>query len=97
MSKKEYILKVLDALIGIWPLARGLRILVDGNALDEKTIDNLIGLLSKTIATIQENDESKIKLQKSKDAIEKIKQIEREQHNQDTKTLEDLDIMIKEI
>jgi hypothetical protein len=96
MSKKEYILKVLDALIGYRPLARGLKILVDGNALDEATIDGLVDIFAETIDKIQDG-EAKEKLQKSKDVLEKLKKIEREQHIQDTKSLDELDTMIKEI
>lgn len=96
MSKKEYILKVLDALTGYRPLARGLKILVDGNALDDKTIDSLVDIFAKTIDSIQDS-EAKTKLQKSKDALEQLKKIEREQHVKDKKSLDELDVMIKEI
>lgn len=96
MSKKEYILKVLDALIGYWPLARGLKILVDGNALDDNTIDSLIDIFAKTIDGLQDS-EAKDKLQKSKEIIEKLKKIEREQYLKDQKSLDHLDDMIKEI
>lgn len=96
MTKKEYILKVLDALIGIWPLARGLKILVEGNVLDDKTIDSLVDILATTIDEINDG-EAREKLQKSKDVIEKIKHIEREQHARDEKSLEELDQMIKNI
>jgi len=63
MTKKDYILKVLDALTGTRPLARGLKILVNGNALDDKTIDNLADIFAKTIDEI-EDSEAKTKLQK---------------------------------
>jgi hypothetical protein len=96
MTKKEYILKVLDALIGYWPLARGLRILIDGNALNDKTIDSLVDIFAKTIDGLQDN-EAKQKLQKSKNVIEKLKKIEREQHLQDKESLDELDTMIKDI
>ncbi len=96
MTKKEYILKVLDALVGYWPLARGLKILVDGNALDDNTIDNLVDILSKTIDEIKDGEE-KEKIQKSKNVLEKLQKIEREQHLRDQKSLDELDEMIKEI
>lgn len=96
MTKKDYILKVLDALIGTWPLARGLKILVEGNALSEETIDSLVDILSKTIDGLQDS-KTKEKLQKSKDIIERIKHIEREQHLRNEKSLGELDEMIKKI
>jgi len=96
MSKKDYILKVLDALTGYRPLARGLKILVDGNALDDTTIDSIVDIFAKTINELQDS-EAKTKLQKSKDILEKLKTIEREQHLHDQKSLDTLDEMIKEI
>ncbi len=96
MTKKDYILKVLDALTGYWPLARGLKILIDGNALDDTSIDNLVNILAKAIKEIEDN-ETKEKLQKSKNVLERIQKIEREQHNRDEKSLDELNNMIKDI
>jgi len=96
MTKKEYILKVLDALTGHRPLARGLKILVDGNALDDATIDSLVDIFAKTIDELQDS-EAKEKLQKSKKVLEQLQKIEREQHARDQKSLDQLDEMIKEI
>jgi hypothetical protein len=96
MTKKDYILKVLDALIGYRPLARGLKILVDGNALDDTTIDSLVDIFATTIKDIN-NKDAKEKIEKSKNVLEKIKNIEREQHLRDEKSLEELDQMIKDI
>jgi hypothetical protein len=84
MNKKDYILKVLDILTGVWPLARGLRILVEGNTLDDETIDNLVEIFAKTIDELQDSD-SKIKLQKSKKVLEQLQKIERDQHLRDQK------------
>ena len=65
MTKKEYILKILDALTGYRSLARGLKILVDGNVLDDKTIDSLVDIFAKTIDEINDS-EVKSKLQNQK-------------------------------
>jgi len=75
MTKKEYILKVLDTLIGHWPLAKGLKILVEGNTLDNKTIDSLVDIFAKAIDGLQ-NGDTKEKLQKSKIILQKLKKIE---------------------
>ncbi len=96
MSKKDYILKVLDALMNYRPLARGLKILVEGNGLNDKTIDSFVDIFSKTIDGVV-SAEAHNKLKKSKDALEKIKQIEREQHLNDKESLNDLDAMINAI
>ena len=96
MTKKDYILKILDALMGYWPLARGLKMLVEGNILDDKTTNSLVDIFAKTIDEI-EDGEAKEKLQKSKNILEQLQKIEQEQHLRDEKSLEGLDEMIKEI
>jgi hypothetical protein len=96
MTKKEYILKVLDATIDYFPLARGLKILVNTEALDDVAIENIVNILSNTIHEINDG-ETKIKLQKSRDFLEKLKNIEKESNLQDKKTLKILDTMIEQI
>lgn len=96
MDKKEYILKLLDALTEYWPLARGLKILIADNVLDENTIDGLVDIFAKAIDEVQDTTIQK-KLQKSKDFLEKLEQMETEQHLRDQKSLDELDEMIKNI
>jgi len=96
MSKKEYILKVLDATMEYFPLARGLKILINGDALDDTTIDTLVNILTKTIDEISDG-EAKRKLQKSKEFLEKLKAIEQESNLKDEKSIEMLDDMLKNI
>jgi hypothetical protein len=82
MTKKEYILKILDATMEYFPLARGLKILIASEALDDTVIDTLINVLNQTIDGV--NDiVTKNKLQKSKEFLEKLKSIELESHQQD--------------
>lgn len=69
---------------------------MDGNALDDKTIDSLVDIFAKTIDELKDGEE-KEKLQKSKNVLEKLQKIEREQHLRDQKSLDELDEMIKEI
>jgi hypothetical protein len=96
MTKKEYIIKILDALTGYRPLARGIKILVNGDVLDTKTIDGITDLLS---AAIEETNDLtlKNKLQTSSAVLEKLRKIETEQHSNDKTTLEELDQMIQNI
>ena len=96
MSKKEYILKVLDATMEYFPLARGLKILINGDALDDTTIDTLVNILTKTIDEISDG-ETKRKLEKSKEFLEKLKNIEQESNLKDEKSIEMLDDMLKNI
>jgi uncharacterized protein (UPF0147 family) len=96
MNKKDYILKVLDATMDYFPLARGLKILISGEALDDTAIDTLVSILTKTINEITDS-EAKRKLQKSKDFLEKLKTIEQQSHLKDEKSIDMLDDMLKDI
>ena len=94
MTQKEYILKILETLEDKWPIARWLKILVQGNALENTTIDSLIDIFTK-MAEETKDTAIKDKLQKSKNILEQIKKIEREQHLKDEKSLNELDMMIQ--
>ncbi|MCX6824019.1 MAG: hypothetical protein NT085_02740 [candidate division SR1 bacterium] len=96
MSKKDYILKVLDTTMDYFPLARGLKILISGEALDDTAIDTLVSILTKTMNEITDG-EAKRKLQKSKDFLEKLKTIEQQSHLRDEKSIAMLDDMLKNI
>lgn len=94
MTKKDYILKLMDALMGYWPLARGMKILIEGNALNDEAVDSLVDIFSKTIDAV--NDKVvKEKLEKSKEYLENLKKIERNAEEQDKKDIQKLDEMLK--
>ena len=69
---------------------------MEGNALDENTINSLVDIFAKTIDVLQEG-EAKEKLQKSKNILERLKQIEEEQNRRDEADLAGLDDMIKDL
>jgi len=79
-----------------FPLARGLKILISGEALDDTAIDTLVSILTKTINEINDG-EAKKKLQKSKDFLEKLKTIEQQSHLKDEKSIHMLDDMLENI
>ncbi len=94
MNKKEYILKLLNALEGKRILARGLKILVEWNVLNDETIDSLVTTFSKAINEAQD-EETKEKLNKWKEYLAKLKAIERDQHQKDAKEIEELDKILE--
>lgn len=96
MTKKEYIIKALDAIQEYFPLARGLKIILDSEAIDETTIDSIIAIIQKTIDEIEDN-EAKMKLKKSQQFLEKLKTIEKESYIKDQESISMFDDMIKHI
>jgi len=77
-------------------MAEGLGILVEGNALDDKSIDGLINIIENAINSV-EDDLSKEKLQKSKEFLEKLKEAELLSQEQDNKEINSLDNLLANI
>ena len=93
MSKKDYILKLLDLLKDTWPMAEGIRILVEGNVLDDKSIDGLISIIENAINSV-DNELSKEKLEKSKEFLQKLKETELQSQQQDEKDIQQLNELL---
>jgi hypothetical protein len=93
MTKKEYIIKLMTALEGKRAFAKGLKLLVEGNILDDVTIDGLVKIFVAAIHEVK-NAESKNILEKGKDYLQKLKKVEREQHAKEGEELKDLDNII---
>ena len=74
-TKKEYLIKILDALMNKRPLAKWLKKLVESNKIDNKTIDSLIEIFRKVIKNVT-NKIKKDKFVKWMSILEKVKQHE---------------------
>ena len=93
MTKKEYLLKILEQLEPIWELAPGLKILVEQWALWDDVLDTLIWAVESGIHSAR-SEAAKLKMKKWLDALERMKQIEKHSALQDQKDLEELDKLI---
>ena len=95
MTKKEYILAVIDALPE-WEMWRWIKAMVQNDQLEEHTIDMLVIILKKAMdkltATIKEN-----KMIETIQAIENFDKQKAEQAKKDAKTLEELDSKLNDI
>jgi len=96
MPKKDYVLKLLDLLKDTWPMASGLKILVEGNALDDKSIDGLISIIENAIDSV-EDELNKEKLEKSKQFLQKLKETETASQDKEVQDLSNLDLMLGNI
>ena len=89
MTKKEYILAVIDALPE-WEMWRWIKAMVENDQLEEHTINMLVIILKKAMdkitATIKEN-----KMLETIQAMESFDKQKEKQAKQDEKTLKDLD------
>ncbi len=96
MDKKQYVLRMLDTLQDTWPLAKGLKILINAKPLDETLIDLLITTFKETIKTI-DDEKQKASLQKATSFLEKVKEQEIKSREQDQKDINELESMLSSI
>lgn len=88
MTKKEYILAVIDALPN-WEMWRWIKAMVENDQLEEHTINMLVIIfkraMDKITATIKEN-----KMVENIEAIEKFNKQKEKQAKEDEETLQKL-------
>lgn len=95
MTKKEYILAVIDALPD-WEMWRGIKAMVQNDQLDEETIDKLVIVLKRAMARMATaiRESKAIETLKSMQNFDKQK---KEQEEKDAKSLEELDSKLNDI
>lgn len=93
MTKKEYLLKILEQLEPIRDLAKWMKILVEQWDLWDDILDILIDAVQWAVSTAK-SELDKQKLQKWLDALQKMKEMEAESKMQDEKDLAELDELI---
>lgn len=93
MTKKEYLLKILEQLEPVWNLAPWLRIVVEQWALSDDIIDTLIWAVESGIH-VASSEVAKSKMKKWLDALERMKQMEQKSALKDEKELSQLDELL---
>jgi len=83
-------------LIDVWPLARGIRVLVSKDLLDNEAIDWLADVFKDAIKDM-EDKKKKEKMEKSIQILEKIKLAEQSSWSRERGEIEDLSKMIEDI
>ncbi len=95
MTKKEYILAVIDALPD-WEMWRGIKAMVQNDQLDDHAINMLVIILKRAMdkisATIKEN-----RMIEKIQAVENFDKQKKEQAEKDAKSLEELDSKLNDI
>ena len=95
MTKKEYILAVIDALPE-WEMWRWIKAMVQNNQLDDRSIDMLVIILKKAMdkitATIKEN-----KMIENIQAVDSFHKQRQKQKQEDEATLQELDSKLKNL
>ena len=95
MTKKEYILAVIDALPK-WEMWRWIKAMVLNNQLEDETIDKLVIIFKKVVKEITDSlRENKVK--ENLQAIQSLNQQKKEQAKQDAESLNQLDSMLNDL
>lgn len=90
MTKKDYLIKILEQLEPVRDLASWLKIVVEEGALWDDVLDTLIGAVESGIHSVK-SEVAKEKMQKWLDALEKMKEMEKQSELEDEKELAELD------
>lgn len=93
MTKKEFLIALLDKFQDDRLPAVGLKALIDANQLDESNIDAIINVFQKA-ATEVTNESLKAKLHKGIITLENLKQIEEEDRMKETIDLHRLEWLL---
>lgn len=93
MTKKEYLLKILENLEPVRDLASGLKVVVEQWALWDDVLDTLIWAVESGIHSAR-SEVSKVKMKKGLDVLQRMKQMEEQSALQDEKELAQLDELI---
>lgn len=96
MTKKDYILKMLDALTSINPIAKDMKTIVEANAASDEMIATLVTMLQDIRKTITDEIHQQ-KIDQGITVLEKIKKIEESAHTKDIADISALDQMISEL
>ena len=96
MTKKDYILKMLELIKDIFPPAQDLKVLVEGDVVSDEMIDTLVAMLKEVRESITVEAE-KAKLDKSIEFMTQLKSAEAADHIKDEQKLRELEEMFKSI
>ena len=94
MTKKEYILAVIDALPK-WEMWRWIKAMVLNNQLEDETIDKLVIIFKKVMKEITDSLREN-KVNENLQAIQSLNQQKKEQAKQDAESLNKLDSMLND-
>jgi len=89
MTKKEYILAVIDALPD-WEMGRWIKAMVQNDQLEDATIDKLVVIFKKVMQEITDSIREN-KVIENLQAMQHLDQQKQKQAEQDAKSLEELD------
>lgn len=89
MTKKEYLLKLIDTLGDAWQLGEPIKTLLEGNSIDNITLDAVYKIVSEVVNTTADGMKQE-KLKKWLSILEKIKALESEEESHKQQELDEL-------
>ncbi len=92
-TTKDYVLALLNEFVEDRPLAKGLKLLVESWSMDDKMLDGLAQIFQSVVHSVATKEDS-AKFQKGYEYLQKIKEIEEQEHQKD---LSELDSLLEDI
>lgn len=89
MTKKEYLLELIDTLGDAWQLGEPIKTLLEGNSIDNATLDAVYKIVSEVVNTTADGMKQE-KLKKWLSILEKIKALESEEESHKQQELDEL-------
>jgi len=94
MTKKDYVLKVFEALKWISPIADNLAVLLQHTDINDEALDQIIAIFRNSMKNITDKKTAQ-KLQKWVAILEKVREMEAESKKQDEEDLKQLDALLQ--
>lgn len=60
ITARDYVFQLLGALKDVWPIARGLKVLVEKGNVDDQTIDSLVDIFTQVIDSLSKESEKNV-------------------------------------
>lgn len=93
VAAKEYVLALLNEFLDEWPIAKGLKVLVESWNMDDKMLDGLAQIFQWVVHDVA-SKQNQGKFTKGLEYLKKIRKMEEAAHEEDAA---DLDEMLEDI
>jgi len=96
MTKKEYILMLLNAIQDIVPIAKDMKIIVEKDVISDEMIDTFVAMLQEVRQNITDIAQQQ-KLDKTANILNKIRNLEEAQHQKDQAKIQEIETMLQDL
>jgi hypothetical protein len=89
VAAKDYVLALLNEFLEEWPIAKGLKILVESGNMDDKMLDGLAQIFQSIVHDVASNQD-KGKFSKGLEYLQKVRAMEEAAHEKNQAELDEI-------